>query len=351
MDGAHYGSNGVNGVNGTTPHIVNGGGAGPSKGYPTPSPSTHHLPSTPNGTGTDGGSFHSRPSHNEGIVNHLYTSGFQHGNYADVNLHVMNRPYRLHAIILTRSPYLAHLINTSNTNTLYVPLEDEPLITEDGFAIALGYLYSSASMGHLTRDNARSVLAAACLLGGMDDLCTASYEMCRDGISAENIHDWLHFLDEPSFPPSSASSSIPGTPTPSAAAVLGPWGKRLREDVFSFLVMALPASLHAFPTQSQKTAVTDSAAAAEAGQDVLIRIYAVLPFDVFKHAVESPAFPVGSDQARFKFAKEAIAARKKIQGGRESEESVVLAFGKTDGGSAVHITRKMKKRPLWKVTK
>lgn len=152
-------------------------------------------------------------------------------------------------------------------------------------------------MGHLTRDNARSVLAAACLLGGMDDLCMASYEMCRDGISAENLHDWLHFLDEPSPSSSSAPSSVPGTPTTieaSPAALLGPWGKRLRDDVFSFLVVALPTSLQAFPTHSQRAAVADGAAAAEAGQDMLIRIYAVLPFDVFKHAVESPAFPVGA---------------------------------------------------------
>ena len=60
---------------------------------------------------------------------------------------------------------------------------------------------------------------------------------------------------------------------------------------------------------------------------------------------------VASDQARFRFAKEAIAARKKKQVGRDAEETVVLAFGRSDGGSAVHVTRKLKKRPLWKVTK
>lgn len=59
---------------------------------------------------------------------------------------------------------------------------------------------------------------------------------------------------------------------------------------------------------------------------------------------------LGGDQARFRFAKEAIALRKAQKPGRD-EESVVLAFGKTDGGSAVHVARKMKKRPLWKVAK
>jgi len=347
MDGNHYAANGINGV---TPHIVNGGGAGPSKAYATPSPSTHNEPSNPNGNGEDSSLFHARLSHNESIVNHLYTYGFQHGNYADINLHVLNRQYRLHAIILSRSPYLAHLINTSNSNTIYVPLEDEPLITEDGFAIALGYLYSSASMGHLTLENSRSVLAAASLLGGMDDLCMASYEICRDTISTETIQEWLHLLDDHSSPP----TSTPGTPVAEVAGgpavILGPYGKRLREDVFSFLVVTLPVSLQAFPSPSQRTAAVGGAMA-ESGLEALLRIYAMLPFDVFKLAVESPAFPVGSDQARFRFAKEAIATRKKTPAGKETEESVVLAFGKSDGGSAVHITRKMKKRPLWKVSK
>jgi len=347
MDGISYAANGINGV---APHIVNGA-AGPSKGYPTPSPSTHHEPSTPNGHGADSLPYHSRPAHNEGIVNHLYTSGFQHGLYADINLHVLNRHYRLHTLILSRSPYLAHLISTAKSNVLYVPLEDEPLITEDGFAIALGYLYSSVSMAHLTPENARSVLAAACLLGGMDDLCMASYEMCRDSISVETIQDWLHFLDDPSS--QSSPSSVPGTPTveTSPSAVLGPYGKRLRDDVFSFLVVSLPAALQAFPPPSIPRPPAADGPNPESGLDVLLRIYTALPFDLFKHAVESPAFPVGSDQARFRFAKEVITARKKTAAGRDSEESVVLAFGKTDGGSAVHITRKMKRRPLWKVSK
>ncbi len=60
---------------------------------------------------------------------------------------------------------------------------------------------------------------------------------------------------------------------------------------------------------------------------------------------------VGADQVRFKFAKDAIDLRKRgIARGPGLEETVVLAFGGGNGaGSAVHVTRKMKKRPLWKV--
>jgi hypothetical protein len=62
-------------------------------------------------------------------------------------------------------------------------------------------------------------------------------------------------------------------------------------------------------------------------------------------------FTAGSDQARFKFAKDAIELRKRgISRGTGAEETVVLAFGGANfGGSAVHITRKLRKRPLWKV--
>lgn len=59
----------------------------------------------------------------------------------------------------------------------------------------------------------------------------------------------------------------------------------------------------------------------------------------------------GSDQARFKFAKDAIDLRRRgISRGSGAEETVVLAFGGENfGSSAVHITRKMRKRHLWKV--
>ncbi|KAG8961654.1 hypothetical protein FRC03_005111 [Tulasnella sp. 419] len=281
----------INGDGGA--HSVNGS-AGPSR-YPQPyatPPATHHGPSTPNTSTQDGLHYHS-PSHNEQIVNHIYTSGFQHGNYADINLHVLNRHYRLHAIILSRSPYLAHLINTTNTNTLFIPLEHEPLITEEGFAVALGYLYSSVSMSLINRRNARAVLAAACLLGGMDDLAITAYQHCRESIAVDTMSEWLQFL-ESTATPDDASGNPSGMVT-GPAAVLGPYAKRLRDDVFSFLVVNLPISIQAFSSRppSANGQTSGEAESTESGFDTLLRIYSMLPFDIFKHAVESPAFPAG----------------------------------------------------------
>jgi hypothetical protein len=112
--------------------------------------------------------------HNEEIVNHLYNAGFQTGvctwyrccyqmlplmyslrielcrHYTGeqysclwaipshalaTEKHVHQNSYRLHAIILSRSPFLAHLMSTSpqsgGQRCIYVHLEHEPEVTQE----------------------------------------------------------------------------------------------------------------------------------------------------------------------------------------------------------------------------
>ncbi|KAJ7083829.1 hypothetical protein C8R43DRAFT_1052002 [Mycena crocata] len=276
--------------------------------------------------------------HNTDIINHLYHAGFQTGNYSDTVLHVHQGhgvTYRLHAIILSRSPFLAHLMSTSPQGNaqrvIYVHLERDPEVTHEGFAIALGYLYSSASMGLIHEKNCRAVLASAHLLGGMDELCTYSYDACTRSISVDTIGEWLQFID--TIPSPSDGTS---TPDLTQSSIFGPYMDRLRDDVFNFLIITLPQSLDIHDSSSN-TGVD--------GRDMLLQIFSRVPFDLFKTAMESSAFEIGSDQTRFKFAKDAIDLRKRGIA-RGAEETVVLS---NFGGSAVHITRKMRKRPLWKV--
>ncbi|KAN0076883.1 hypothetical protein V8E55_010738 [Tylopilus felleus] len=284
--------------------------------------------------------------HNEEIVNHLYHAGFQTGNYADTILHVHQNSYRLHAIILSRSPFLAHLMSTSpqtgGQRVIYVQLDHEPEVTHEGFAIALGYLYSSVSVNLIRPENARGVLAAGCLLGGMEDLCSYAYGACRQSISVETITEWLEFVDTA---PVSPDGSL--TPQPPVTSVFGEYARRLREDVFHFLVVTLPNTLEVYSSTGSEPSLSQG----HSGRDTLLQIFSLVPFDMFKAAVESPTFQIGSDQCRFKFAKDAIELRKRgIARGHGSEETVVLAFGGGHmRGSAVHVTRKMRKRPLWKV--
>ncbi|KAJ7940792.1 hypothetical protein B0H13DRAFT_1697897 [Mycena leptocephala] len=323
--------NGTHGVNGSTVQALPEENSQPSGSY-------HGLNHSSSHSGHANGFILDR--HNAEIVDHLYHSGFETGNYADTLLHVHHGhgvTYRLHAIILSRSPFLAHLMSTSpqsnGQRVIYVHLERELEVTQEGFAIALGYLYSSASLGLVHEKNCRAVLASAHLLGGMDELCTYSYDACRRSISVDTIGEWLQFIDTiPS--PSDGTSTADLTQT----SIFGLYGQRLRDDVFNFLVVTLPQSLDIqSDSSSSKPGVN--------GRDMLLQIFCRVPFDLFKTAMESPTFEIGSHQTRFKFAKDAIDLRKRGIA-RGAEETVVLS---NFGDSAVHITRKMRKRPLWKV--
>lgn len=196
----------------------------------------------------------------------------------------------------------------------------------------------------------------------MEDLCGFAYGACRQSINVESITEWLEFID--SIPLSSEGSL---TPQPHLTSVFGQYARRLREDIFHFLVVTLPNTLKVYPCAGSESAPSQS------GRDTLLQIFSLVPFEMFKAAAESPTFQIGacsraghllrhdcllfdsfvagSDQCRFKFAKDAIELRKRgVARGHGSEETVVLAFGGGHiSGSAVHITRKMRKRPLWKV--
>ncbi|KIY51007.1 hypothetical protein FISHEDRAFT_38620, partial [Fistulina hepatica ATCC 64428] len=267
--------------------------------------------------------------HDEDIVGHLYHFGFQGGNYADTILHIRDHVFRLHAIIISRSPYLVHVMAASpqsGVREIHLDIEAFPEVTLD---VTVGYLYSTRALEMVTRENTRSVLAAACLLGGMDELCQYAYEMCRSSIDLDSISHWLSFIESVE-----AVSADPSNPP--SRSLLDHYVQRLKADVFEFITAALPSKLEA-PTQQN-------------GRDVLAKVFAKMSFEMFKASVESPTFQIGSDQARFKFAKDVIELRKAAVSGSGAEETVVLAFGGTSSGnSAVHVTRKMRKRPLWKV--
>ncbi|QRW27307.1 hypothetical protein RhiXN_01902 [Rhizoctonia solani] len=326
--------------------------AGPSNIYASPAPSSPVAPDAsraqPVYTAPELTADQVNQRHAE-ISAHIYHTGFQLGQYADVSLHVHNRQYRLHALILSRSPYLAHMLATSQNNVIYVPLEGEPHITEEAsrqdsrclgaIAVALGYLYSPYQVGLVNPSNARSVVAAACLLGGMPELADLAFECCRASISASTIVDWVKFVESIPLPPTPAPTSD-ATPTnypQGQTSVFGPYLTQFRDLVYGYLIVTLPNVLHAFAAPEEGN-----------GWDELLGIYTQLPFDTLKQAIESPAFPAGTDQVRFRFAKAVVAQRKQANPSGV-EETVVLAFGGSQSGSAVHITRKSKKKQLWKV--
>jgi len=140
-------------------------------------------------------------------------------------------------------------------------------------------------MNMIQSSNARAVLAAGCLLGGMEDLCAFAYDMCRRSLSVETIDQWLRFADN-------ATPLVDGSRTPelSQTSVFGLYAQRLRDDVFQFLV-TLPEVLES-PQQD-----APSGSAASSTRDVLLEIYAQVPYELFKSAIESPTFRIGKSSA------------------------------------------------------
>lgn len=149
---------------------------------------------------------------------------------------------------------------------------------------ALGYLYSSISLNLIRPDNSRAVLAAGCLLGGMEDLCRYCYEACRQSISVETIRGWVEFID--TIPSSADGSTTPDLPK---SSIFGLYAQRLRDDVFHFLVDTLPEIL-----EVQQALLDAPPSSVPSGRDVLLQIYSRVPFEMFKTAVESPAFRLGA---------------------------------------------------------
>jgi len=138
-----------------------------------------------------------------------------------------------------------------------------------------------ASLGLIHEKNSRAVLASAHLLGGMDELCTYSYDACRRSISVDTISDWLQFID-------TIPSPSDGTTTPdlTQTSIFGPYGPRLRDDIFNFLIVTLPQSLDLHPDPSSPKSDVN-------GRDMLLQIFSRVPFDLFKTAMESQTFEIG----------------------------------------------------------
>lgn len=152
---------------------------------------------------------------------------------------------------------------------------------------ALGYLYSPASLALIRPENARGVLAAGCLLGGMDDLCNYAYDVCRQAINLDTIASWLALVDTiPSDGAETPESS------PSSSSIFGFYAQRFRSDVLHFLMVTLPTSLDSgdpvAPSRSDPASLPSAP-----GRDTLLRIFSQTPFDIFKEAVESPVFQIG----------------------------------------------------------
>ncbi|ORY23436.1 hypothetical protein BCR39DRAFT_549296 [Naematelia encephala] len=288
--------------------------------------------------------------HAAGLSNYIFDIGYMGQNWADIQLVFFGAPLRLHRLILSQSPYLAHImVNAVPGCSLDLSFTDEN-ITADSVHIAIHHLYRPAQ--HLvTPTNARAVLATSYLFQGMPELVHHAYSICRDSLSAENVVDYVQWLN-----PSASRTNGHGHQDSSVSSAntnggsetgnlwlggshlqYGEWTERLKQDVLDFLIQSYPRSL----LESGSSPTSDPQ---------LLSIFTRLPFELFQLTLESPLFPIDNIQQRFAFAKKAIAQRKKLAGASTMDEAVVLAM-KGGAGMEVHITRKPKnkRQALWKV--
>lgn len=119
----------------------------------------------------------------------------------------------------------------------------------------------------------------------MEDLCGYAYAACRQSINVETITEWLEFVD--SIPLSSDGQL---TPQQSVTSVFGEYARRLREDIFQFLVVTLPNTLEVYSSAGSESGSSQG----HSGRDTLLQIFSLVPFDMFKAAVESPTFQIGA---------------------------------------------------------
>ncbi|KAK9768168.1 hypothetical protein K7432_001414 [Basidiobolus ranarum] len=267
------------------------------------------------------------PTQHNAICSHLYQVGFLSGAFSDVILHVPNFPannvYKLHSLVLSRSPFFHHLLTTSpNPRELTLNLEDSN-ISDEGLVIALGYLYAGFPQLQVNLTNALSVLAAAYFLQ-LEDLCAIATEVAKKNISRQTVIGYTRFVDQTN------------------GAGYGAYSADIRESCFDFLTGTLPKETEAFTSGNSESYLT------------LIEIYVELPFDWLKRSIESQNLHVPSDMDRYNFAKEVVSRReKKRTAGKRGngEESVVLAFGAKVGGRVTLVRKPLKsqKRTLWRV--
>lgn len=127
----------------------------------------------------------------------LYTRGFLEGACSDIVVVAFGRKYKLHRLILDRSPYFSCFFNgpwteTSSSEITINPQDSDSNITKEAFELALSRLYGrvdrAAEAGH-----ALALLAAACYLD-LQDLAESCVASILHSMTIDNIANTIRFV-------------------------------------------------------------------------------------------------------------------------------------------------------------
>jgi hypothetical protein len=87
-------------------------------------------------------------ANNQACLEHLYHNGFRQGHWADTVVRIQGNAYNMHALLLGRSPFLAHLMSTTPLvqsggngplRSIYIPIEQEPEITPEARLLDISF--------------------------------------------------------------------------------------------------------------------------------------------------------------------------------------------------------------------
>lgn len=134
----------------------------------------------------------------------LYTRGFLEGTCSDITIVAFGTQYRLHRLILDRSPFFSSCFNggwaeSTSSEISLSPETSDPNIVQHAFEIALARLY-----GHVDREredaNALPLLAAASYLE-LQDLAESCVRSLVGNLKTSNISSIVKFITSSYYGP------------------------------------------------------------------------------------------------------------------------------------------------------
>lgn len=258
---------------------------------------------------------------------------------ADLTVKAVHHSYRLHRILLVRSPFFERLLrdqadgSTSTTTSIDLPIDDPTLpgnpITSEALSICFAYLYGAPVFSHIKTGNAHAVLACAHRLE-LTTLC----ELCT-GFMVKTLA------------PDTVAACVDFVAGNGSGASLGVYTAQLRQGCLDVLCAQLPAGK---PAAVFDTTTAD--AAAEEQRQILVAAFERLPFAWIKEIIETKL--VGpSEFEKFTFAKLLIERRKRVARASvttgaptaATNETVVLLFDQ-DAKGRVSLAEQLVKKPF-----
>jgi hypothetical protein len=208
----------------------------------------------------------------------------------------------LHAVVASRSPWVARMLN--ETHKLHLCAEkserfgfqhtrEDPNITEDAIQIVLGHLYVP-HYSVVDPQNALQVLATAHLFE-LEDLCAHATNIARANISYATVLYYLKWVVQ--------------------APAYGPYTAHVQEQVECYVMDGLPDDLNAFLYEIDNRYVRGP------GYEQLVDIYARLPSRILRAALEGNNIARLNRSVLMSFAQDLVVRRRQI-GCATEEESV-----------------------------